>query len=269
MRPGEAIIADLVQYSCLPIEEVRKLATSSETISEKKWNEADRSTPEGLRAFYRSVSNWVFGTLNYHARQAESDLYPLPVQVAAGLDRTPGDHLDFGAGVGTASLLFARLDWRPVIADVSPPLLEFARWRCAQHGVQARFIDLNEEGLGEQQYDLITAFNTFAHIPDIDPTLKALRLALRPSGLLVFDIDTRQRTPGNEWFFFRSPRPVLRPLRRMGFIRRPNIGGQMYVYERAELSGPRRAWYGVIDALRYSWLGAKLESLYRRVRPRR
>ncbi len=172
LTPSEAIIADLVEYSGLPIEEVRTLATSSQAISEQKWDSADRSTPEGLRDFYHSVSNWVFGTLNYHARQAESEDYPLPVQVAAALAGTPpGDHLDFGAGVATASLLFARLGWRPAISDVSPPLLEFARWRCTKHGVQARFIDLNNEGLGEAQYDLITAFNTFAHIPDISPTL--------------------------------------------------------------------------------------------------
>lgn len=267
MTPSEAVIADLVEYSGLPIEEVRALAASSQAISEQKWDSADRSTPEGLRDFYRSVSNWVFGTLNYHARQAESQGYPLPVQVAAALAGTPpGDHLDFGAGVATASLLFARLGWRPTISDVSPPLLEFARWRCAQHGVRARFIDLNDEGLGEAQYDLITAFNTFAHIPDIGSTLSSLRRALRPGGLLIFDIDTRERTRGNEWFFHRSHLPVIRPLRSMGFIRRPKIGDQLHVYERAELSRARRARYGLVDGFRYSPPGAKLEALYWRVR---
>lgn len=269
MTPREAIIADLVEYSGRSLDEVRTLATSSQSISEQKWNSADRSTPEGLRDFYRSVSNWVFGTLNYHARQAESDEYPLPVQVAAALgDKAPGDHLDFGAGVATASLLFARMGWRPVISDVSPPLLEFARWRCAQHGIEARFIDLNDEALGETQYDLITAFNTFAHIPEIDSTLRDLHRALRPGGSLIFDIDTRERTPGNEWFFFSSQLPVIRSMRRIGFARRAKIGSQLHVYERVEHSFARRAWYGAIDALRYTRLGAELEQLYWRVRDR-
>ncbi|GAM99761.1 hypothetical protein U91I_03416 [alpha proteobacterium U9-1i] len=266
IRPTEAIVRELMEFSGLPEAEVRKLATSSQEISAQKWDEADRSTPEGLREFYRSVSSWVFGTLNYHAKQAEAKDYPLPVQVLARLsERPPGDHLDFGAGVATASLLFARQGWRPIISDVSPSLLEFARWRCARAGVTARFIDLNDEGVGENQYDLITAFNTFAHIPDLAPTLIDLRRALRPGGLLIFDIDTRKRTRGNEWFFHGSAFPVLRALRGMGFERRDKIG-EMFVFERAELSGAKRAFYEAVDRLRYTTAGEGAVNLMWRVR---
>jgi hypothetical protein len=117
MPPTEAVIHQLADYSGSSIDEVREIVSNTNEISKRKWSEADRSTPDGLRAFYSSVTNWVFGNISYHARQAEGreGPYPaFPIQVADALKNLkPGDHLDFGSGVGTASLLFQRFGWTP------------------------------------------------------------------------------------------------------------------------------------------------------------
>lgn len=269
LRPTEAVLVELSEYSGMAVEEVRSLAATSASVTAQKWTETERSTPEGLREFYNSVSNWVFGTLSYHARQAEGENEPLPVKVATAIaDRAPGDTLDFGCGVATASLLFARMGWSVAAADISTPLLEFARWRLERHGVKARVIDLNSETLDTEAYDLITAFNTMAHVPRVSETLSLLRTALRPSGLLVFDIDSRKRGTGDEWHLYETDGPILRVTRKAGFVRRPDIAGALYAFERVKMSFVERAWWGLFDALYYSAMSDRIKHLARRVRRR-
>jgi 2-polyprenyl-3-methyl-5-hydroxy-6-metoxy-1,4-benzoquinol methylase len=271
MRPTEAVIHQLADYSGCSTDEVREIVSNTNEISKRKWSEADRSTPDGLRAFYSSVTNWVFGNISYHARQAEGieGPYPaFPIQVADALKNLkPGDHLDFGSGVGTASLLFQRFGWKVTLADISVPLLDFARWRLSRLNIPADFIDLNENRLEERRYDLITAFNTMAHVPDVSQTVSELRAALRPGGLLVFDIDARKPAPGNEWFLYQHPRQVLRGIRALGFTRMTPIGA-MHVYRRAERGPLGTRCIAAVDFLRFNAFTSTVGSLTRSARRR-
>ena len=267
--PTEAVLVELSEYSGKTSEEVRQLASTAPSITKKKWEESDHSTPEGLTNFYNGLSNWVYGTLSYHARQAERENLPLPVQAAVAIsNEPPGDMLDFGCGVATACLLFAKMGWRVAAADISTPLLDFAQWRFKQRGLNAKCIDLKMEQLGSEQYDLITAFNTMAHVPDVEETLHMLRTALRTRGKLIFDVDARKKSQGNEWHLYETNSSVIRQVRRLGFAQMLSVGS-LYVYERRELSPPQKFWFNLVDEVRYStitnWLIEKARRLRRTV----
>lgn len=261
LSPSDAAHQELVEYSGLPLEEVVRLDLESNSITARKWAEVDH-TPEGLKKFYCSVTEWVFGTLGYHARQAEAHTTTLPIDAAMAIDgHQPGDHLDFGAGVATASLMFARLGWKISIADVSPPLLDFARWRLARANVPAEIIDLQAgQTLPKQRYDLITAFNTMVHVADPLVAIRDLHEALRPGGLLVFDIDARNGDEG--WYLYKHHYPFIRAMRRMGFSR-PRKFGMLYVYQRVELSAVQRRIAGFIDGLRYNGVASAAGDMIR------
>jgi SAM-dependent methyltransferase len=126
---------------------------------------------------------------------------------------------------------------------------------------------LNTDKLEPRQYDLITAFNTMAHVPDVLRTVSELRAALKPGGLLIFDIDARKPTPGNEWFLYQHPYQVLRGIRALGFARLRPIGA-MHVYRRAERGhlGVRRV--AAADYLRFNAFTSRLGSLTRPARSR-
>jgi 2-polyprenyl-3-methyl-5-hydroxy-6-metoxy-1,4-benzoquinol methylase len=271
MPPTEAVIFQLADYSNRSVDEVKQIVRDTNEISKQKWSEADRSTPDGLRAFYSSVTNWVFGNISYHARQAEGREGPFPafpVQVADALKNLkPGHHLDFGSGVGTASLLFHKFGWQITLADVSTPLLDFARWRLSRSNIPADFIDLNKNSLEERRYDLITAFNTMAHVPNVRQTVSELRVALKPEGLLVFDIDARKPAPGNEWFLYEHPYQVLRGIRALGFTRMTPIGA-MQVYKRAERGHLGARCVATADFIRFNAFTSALGSLTRPARSR-
>ena len=256
LAPTDAVLLELERYCGRPLEEVRSLANRSPHLTKEIWEAGDRSTAEGLKDFYDHVDNWIYGTLAYHARQAEGENVPLPVRAAVMLDgRPPGDFLDFGAGVATASLLFARLGWRVTSADISAPLLDFARWRFQDRGVDATVIDLSQERLRNRAFDVICAFNTMGHVPDPAATLRDLRRALRPHGLLLFDVDSRPRSEGSPWHLYEHEYPMARAIRRTGFVMLPKVG-PMYVCRREETGALHRAVVGAYDRARYSRLAS-------------
>ncbi|MGU3538885.1 class I SAM-dependent methyltransferase [Methylobacterium sp. A54F] len=255
LRPIDAVTQQLIDYSSLPEDEVRYIAKNSNVLTKAVWEKSDRTSDRSLQDFYDAAYPWVFGTLTYHAKQAEGltvPCPPLPVQVAQSLANTkPGRHLDFGAGVATASLLFAKLGWDVDVSDVSKPLLEFSKWRLKQHGVPAKFIALDEQELEPNAYDLITAFNTFAHVPHPQATMERLNAALKPGGMLVFDIDSREPGPFNSWFLYRSHNPFIKVARRAGFSRKSNIS-YMYCYEKVERSYLNKLIVSAFDELKYN-----------------
>lgn len=259
--PTEAVLNELHRYSGIPLAEVDELVKTAPSKTGLEWRAGDRSTAQGLQEFYDNVDHWVYGTLGYHARQAEGEHLPLPVQVAAMLDaRQPGSFLDFGAGVATAGLLFDRLGWQVTCADVSAPLLQFAKWRVKDRGVAIRVMDLRDERLPEDAFDVICAFNTMAHVRDTLQTLKDLHRALRPDGLLIFDVDTRPKDAEMPWHTSKAS-PVLRVVRRLGFVAEPRLGG-LYVFKKIKSNLLARGVVGALDYLRYTDAATWIRSQY-------
>jgi len=249
VTPTEAVLDELHRYSGIPLAEVDELVKTAASKTGLTWDARDRSTAQGLQEFYDRVDHWVYGTLGYHARQAEGKNVPLPVQVAAMLHaRRPGAFLDFGAGVATAGLLFDRLGWQVTCADVSAPLLQFAKWRVEDRALPIRVIDLHSERLPEGAFDVICAFNTMAHVRDALQTLKDLRQALRPSGLLIFDVDTRPKDAEMPWHASKAA-PVLRAVRRLGFAAEPQLG-ELHIFKKIESTLLARGIVGAQDLLK-------------------
>lgn len=92
--------------------------------------------------------------------------------------------LDFGAGVGSGSLLFARHGMTVALADISSTLQDFARRRLDARGVDADYIDLKAASLPPDAYDFVTAMDVFEHLAEPEETVDALAASLRPGGIL-------------------------------------------------------------------------------------
>lgn len=100
--------------------------------------------------------------------------------------RSGQELLDIGCGTG----LFLRLAGSTGAAltgiDVSPEMLEVARERNAD----ARLLqqDLDNLSFPENNFDLVTGFNSLQYAQDIVKTLKDIRRLLKEDGLLVIGI---------------------------------------------------------------------------------
>jgi SAM-dependent methyltransferase len=97
--------------------------------------------------------------------------------------------LDVGSGTGYWSVRLAGLvpRGRVVCLDRSPELLEQARQRFGQVGLEAEFLhqDLRELHLPEGRFDLVFTCMTLVHVVELEETLLHLRAALKPGGWIA------------------------------------------------------------------------------------
>jgi len=236
-----AVLDDLSSYSGLPVEECVERCRNWEEWSVKEWSAADRSDAGGLTDFYRTTESWAFDLLWYAYLQAEgygcsSSVLALRTIPAPGRGRA---HLDFGSGVGVTSQVFARAGYETALADISTSLLDFARFRLERRGEAARFIDLNGEQLGGGRYDVITALDTLAHVPDLADVVAGLHAALRPGGWLITNFDVRPPSPENAWHLYDDDLNLRAIVHRAGFVP-SGRSGPYIAYRRRDPAGP--AW---------------------------
>ncbi|MCE1228644.1 MAG: class I SAM-dependent methyltransferase [Firmicutes bacterium] len=98
-------------------------------------------------------------------------------------------HLDYGGGNGLLSQLLKAADWNSISYDP--------------------FVDKNKNINSLDKFDLITAYEVFEHVPDVDRLMSNLNTLLKPNGLVLFstllsdgNIHSKQRL---EWWYA-SPR---------------------------------------------------------------
>lgn len=269
--PVDSALRELARYFGISEEAVRQRCLNWEQDSVAEWEAGDRTTPEGLLDFYHTTQSWIFDTVWYHAQQYRGSQPAESVMIAERLGRLKaGCHLDFGSGPGSTSLFFQKLGWQVSLADISTSMLEFARWRFRQRGLTADFFDLNAQELPAEQFDLITACDVMVHVPDPAATLRQLHRALKPGGLLFFNVDARPKmSRETQWHLYPHAFPVLRPVREVGFQRLPRLDF-FHVYRKI---GPRSTAAALavqaFDAARYNRLVAAAGDVKRAIGRRR
>ena len=151
------------------------LRDASDRVAET-WTERDPKTREQVDAFYATV-NYIPDLLLWNNTPQ-----------FAGRIRTPLSYnkrkvADFGAGIGTLAMLYARQGCEVYHVDVMGYTRDFAAFRY-----EKRALDITVFGdlapLAGKDLDLISAIDTLEHIhPDaIEETAQQMAAALRPGG---------------------------------------------------------------------------------------
>lgn len=271
--PRESAVHELAHYFSITPDQARDRCIHWEEDSVAEWEAASRDTPEGLLDFYRTQKSWIFDTTWYQAQQYYEEMPAESVMIAERLGQMgvrPGHHLDFGAGPGGTSLFFHQLGWRVSQADISSTLQDFARWRLSRRGIEATYYDTSKEALPANTFDLITACDVMAHVPNPRETLEQLHCALKVGGYLFFNVDSRPR-PSREtqWHLYRFAYPILRPVRAVGFARLPRLEF-FHVYRKlAENSSSRIAAVTLYDMCRYNLVVSRAGQIVRDIKARR
>ncbi len=128
--------------------------------------------------FAPEIQAWTFGEFeqriyNDGYEQVDPDYkHVRPKNNANLIEQTFGDskqvirHLDYGGGSGLLSLTLKQNGW---MSNSYDPFVDR---------------ELNTDELGE--YDLITAFEVFEHVPRIDNLIDTLEKLCKPNGLILF-----------------------------------------------------------------------------------
>jgi 2-polyprenyl-3-methyl-5-hydroxy-6-metoxy-1,4-benzoquinol methylase len=258
-----SVLEELSWYYGVSEEEARQRCIHQEELSLLEWDQAMRQSGTPA-SFYESTEAWAFDLLWYAYLQAEGFHFPNAVVIAGAMpDRlrdAGGDLLDFGSGVGDAAQLFTRLGFRVTCADISPSLLEFARWRLEQRGEPIQYLDLRRRRLPEAAHDVILAIDCLALVPDFAATAGELHQALRTGGLLFCNFDCNE--PIMPWAEQTDDVQLYWQLQRTGFEPFVNLDRRLIGFRKVKPWGVRHAVRGVRDRV---LLDPTLRGLYRRL----
>jgi len=188
---AEAIARDLASFTGEPVEDVLCKMSEGRDRFKELWQETsvDPGDPASVSAFYREQFVEAYELADWHCGRANGTPPLNYARVALfaqknGLKRV----LDFGSGIGTGSLCFAKAGCEVYSADVAQMLLKLVDHRLRRHGHTPRLIDLNEASPPPGYFDIITAFDVLEHIPDQLATVKRLQSHLRVGGRLFVNL---------------------------------------------------------------------------------
>jgi SAM-dependent methyltransferase len=268
--PRESALNELALYFNITPEQARDRCIHWAEDAVAEWEAASRDTPEGLLGFYRSQKSWIFDSTWYQAQRYYEEMPAKSVMIAERLGQIgvrPGQHLDFGAGSGGTSLFFHQLGWQVSLADISPTLQDFARWRLTRRGIAATYYDTSAQELPRDTFDVITCCDVMVCVPNPRETLTQLHSTLKVGGYLFFNVGARpQPSRETQWNLYRWAYPILRPVRSVGFARLPKLEF-FHVYRKlAENSSARIAMVGLYDRCRYNLLVSRAAQVVRDVK---
>jgi 2-polyprenyl-3-methyl-5-hydroxy-6-metoxy-1,4-benzoquinol methylase len=161
--------------------------------------------------------------------------------------------LDFGHGVGSTGVLFARHGFEATMLDISEPMHRFAEWRFARRGLNARFLLGAGELKAGENFDVIVSLDVMEHLNDPLSAIRQMRSWLAPGGLLIlniaFGLDRYQPE-----HLLRRRLGTLDAIRGLG-LQRASIDNLLVFYKQP-LPGPRLLARAV-DAVFASWEDAR------------
>lgn len=182
----EALCRELAELEGVAdVELVEQRCRRGVQAMKEEWEERVREgDEESVIDYYDQTENYSYELMWWHT--LEEDPSPLAYVTALHLALRNGtrEALDFGAGVGSGSLLFERHGIRVLSADVSSKLLDFVGRRLRRHGLEPQLLDLKANPLPPERFDFISAMDVLEHIAEPERTVEQLGKSLRPGGIL-------------------------------------------------------------------------------------
>lgn len=136
-----------------------------------------------------------------------------------------GSMLDVGCGTGEVLAVAANRGWQVTGVE---PVLESATFARERRSVDVRPTTLEESGLPERSFDVVSAFHVLEHMVDGAEFLRTLTRWVRPGGHLVVEVPNwrsfHRRNAGGAWSNLRplehvahySPAALAATVRRAG-----------------------------------------------------
>jgi len=271
---AEELTLELSEYFHMSIDDIRaRLAGATESFT-AEWKEhvPDGSDERAVTRFYNESKTELFDLANWHSHDAIHYRALMCADIAQ--ERGCREYLDYGSGIGADALVFASAGCRVTLADVSEPLLAFAKWRCERRGYAVETVDLKTSRPPRGRFDAVVCFDVLEHIHRPLRTLWGIHQSMCPGALLFMHAPFG---PDPDRPMHVVHEDVVTPrMRTVGFNWRGDLERQFpewlwhpKVYQSFNVSFADRLAYRVYDEWLKGGTGEWLARAYRRLRPNR
>jgi 2-polyprenyl-3-methyl-5-hydroxy-6-metoxy-1,4-benzoquinol methylase len=214
----ESAIRELGEYfPDRPPEDIRRRCMEALREFKEEWErKVTAGNGSSIEQFYDQNQSYIYELMWWHTLSC--DISPLSYIVAKHLAERYhcSTYLDFGTGVSSGGLLFARHGVDVSVADISSPLLRFSSWRFERRSLPVKVIDLKRDQLPIARFDFITAMDVFEHLTDPVGAVESLGKALKPHGIIFGRFHTDDDDDRAQ-HIVRDFGPTFRKLESLGF----------------------------------------------------
>jgi SAM-dependent methyltransferase len=187
-----SLLTELGEYvDCDDRAEVRRRCQAAMSGVEREWREkvipGDRRS---IEEYYDKNAVHLYELTWWHTLLEDTSPLAYVTALRFGEQRGCQRVLDFGAGVGSGGILFARHGFNVALADISTTMLDFCEWRFGyKRSLPVHVIDLKYTPLPPRAFDLVTAMDVFEHLVDPVTTMEQVWATLKPGGFLFGRFD--------------------------------------------------------------------------------
>jgi Methyltransferase domain len=181
----ESLLAEIALFTGDGLAEIERRCRRAVTTVASEWiAEVDLDSRESVERFYNHSESHIYDLMWWHTLHDDNSPLGYVTALDFALQNRCNRSLDFGSGVGSGAILFARHGFEIALADISSTLLRFSAWRLVQRDLPARLFDLKTSKLQRNAFDIITAMDVFEHLADPVGTVDELHKALKSGGYL-------------------------------------------------------------------------------------
>jgi 2-polyprenyl-3-methyl-5-hydroxy-6-metoxy-1,4-benzoquinol methylase len=175
-----------VYFGEADVAQIRRRCLEAVTTIRDQWQDkvvADDGV--SVESFYDESEAYIYDLMWWHTLRDDSS--PLAYVLALDFARRHGcrNCMDFGAGVGSGAILFARHGMTMTMADVSSSLIEFSEWRFRLRDLPSNILDTKVDDLPDNSFDMVTTIGTFEHLVDPVKAIERIWASLKPGGFLA------------------------------------------------------------------------------------
>ena len=204
-------------YSLSDLAEIDRSCNCAVDSLKSDWHTTvDPRQRSSVESFYENKTH-IYDLINWHTLRHDSGPLAYVVALQLARDHSARSCLDFGSGVGSGALLFARAKIETTLADISTTLLDFARWRFHLRSQPAHFVDLTSASLPDGAFDMILAMDVFEHLVDPVAAVEQLSRALKQGGLLFARIHA-EADPSHPQHVAEDFGPTFDRMAELGFV---------------------------------------------------
>jgi len=204
-------------YNVSDLAEIDRWCSRAVDTLKSDWHAmVDPRQRSSIESFYENKTH-IYDLVNWHTLRDDTGPLAYVVALQIARDHNVRSCLDFGSGVGSGALLFARANIEMTLADISTTLLDFARWRFHLRSLPAHFVDLNSTPLPDGAFDMILAMDVFEHLVDPLAAVERLWRALKQDGLLFARIHA-ETDPSHPQHIAADFGPTFNRMAELGFV---------------------------------------------------
>ena len=175
-------------------------------------------------AEHKQAERTTWATGDYDAMMRQEGLYEVGARLVAAVEVRPGETvLDVACGTGNAAIPAAQAGGQVTGLDLTPELLDVARRRAAEAGVEVTLLEGDAEDLpfDEASFDVVLSTFGCMFAPRHEVVADELARVLRPGGRLGLVTWTPEGAIGD---FFSTAAPHMPPP--PAFVDPPLVWGQ-------------------------------------------